>query len=43
MVCVCVCVFSSRSLACAAGATERLPWMNEVQEDAGRALATGTG
>lgn len=37
-----VCVLLSYSLACAAGATEHPPSMNEVQEDAGKALATGT-
>lgn len=39
---MCVCVFLIYSLACAAGATEHLPWMNEAQEDAGRALVMGT-
>lgn len=31
------------SLACAAGATEHLPWMSEVQGGAGRAPVMGTG
>lgn len=39
---VCVCAFLFCSPACAAGATEHLPWKNEVQEDAGRALVMGT-
>lgn len=39
---VCMCVFLSCSLACAAGATEHLPWTNRAREGAGRALVTGT-
>lgn len=39
---LCVHAFLFGSLACAVGAIERLPWTNEVQEDAGRALVMGT-